>query len=421
MTSLLPPDTRRRGPEPPAPRAPRPLALIAAAGGMAAAAGPLVVLLGVGVVGWFLADGGAHGAPRDGLRSGALVWLAGHGSGVTVQGAAVTAVPLGVTVLAAWVVWRIARRAGEMASPHGPDAPALADGARDWTVPLATGLFAASYAAVAVLVCAVAATPATQPSQPRVLVWSLALGVLVAGPAIAVGSGRMATWASLVPLPVRACLAALRGLLLTWFLVSGLVLAIAFLLDLSTAANISSQLGAGPGDLVMLGLLMLLVVPNAMAFSSAYVLGPGFSLGVGTLVTPQVAVVGALPLVPLLAALPDDGAAPGWVAWLSLLPVLVAALSVGRAQLRVPTLRWEESLLRGCGAGVLAGLVVALLSGLSGGAVGPGRMREVGPQALDVLVHAVTAFGLGGLLGAVAVTVWQRRRAAAEEMSDSGA
>lgn len=414
MTSLLPPASRRRGQEPTpttVPSVPRPLALVAALGGVTAAAAPLVVFLGLGVVGWFLADGGAHGAPRDGLRAGALVWLAGHGSGVTVQGAAVTAVPLGVTLIAAWAVWRVARRVGELVAPHGPDAPALADGARDWTVPLAGSLFAASYATVAVLACSVAATPATQPDPARVLVWSLLLCVFVALPAIAVGAGRLATWAALLPLPVRACLAAVRGLLLTWFLVCGVALAAAFLLDLSTAANISSQLGAGPGDLVMLGVLMLLVVPNAMAFTGAYLLGPGFSLGVGTLVTPQVAVVGALPLVPLLAALPDDGAAPGWVAWLAALPVLAAALAVGRAQLRVPTLRWDEALLRGCGAGVLAGVVVAVAAGLSGGAVGPGRMREVGPVALDVLVHAVTAFGLGGLLGAAAVTWWQRRSA----------
>ena len=37
----------------------------------------------------FAADAGAHGVPRDGMRIGALAWLMGHGSGVTVQGAPV--------------------------------------------------------------------------------------------------------------------------------------------------------------------------------------------------------------------------------------------------------------------------------------------------------------------------------------------
>ena len=51
------------------------------------------------------------------------------------------------------------------------------------------------------------------------------------------------------------------------------------------------------------------------------------------------------------------------------------------------------------------------LAGLAGGAVGPGRMRDVAPLAGDVLVHAITAFGVGGLLGGLVMTWWQRRAA----------
>ena len=42
----------------------RPLVPLAFLGGITAAASTLVVFLGLGVVGWFLTDGGAHGAPR---------------------------------------------------------------------------------------------------------------------------------------------------------------------------------------------------------------------------------------------------------------------------------------------------------------------------------------------------------------------
>src|SRR6478672_1447378 len=56
----------------------RPLVLIATLGGACAALAPLVVLLAVGVIGWFVTDAGVHGAPRDGMRMGALAWLAGH-------------------------------------------------------------------------------------------------------------------------------------------------------------------------------------------------------------------------------------------------------------------------------------------------------------------------------------------------------
>ena len=50
-----------------------------------------------------------------------------------------------------------------------------------------------------------------------------------------------------------------------------------------------------------------------------------------------------------------------------------------------------------------------MLAALAGGAVGPGRMRDVAPLAGEVMVHAIASFGLGGLLGGLAMTWWQRR------------
>src|SRR5215218_946244 len=141
MTSLLSGPARTQTRAPVDARHRRPLVLLAVLGGVAAAASTLVVCLAVGVVGWFLTDAGAHGAPRDGLRAGAIAWLMGHGSGLTIAGVTITAIPLGVSVVCAWSVWRIAHRVGDSVSGHGPDADALADGARDWTVPTATLLF----------------------------------------------------------------------------------------------------------------------------------------------------------------------------------------------------------------------------------------------------------------------------------------
>ena len=119
--------------------------------------------------------------------------------------------------------------------------------------------------------------------------------------------------------------------------------------------------------------------------------------------------LGPLPMFPLLAALPDNGSAAGWTAGLMALPPLVAAVGAARAQRRHPTVRWEEGALRGCTGGVLAGVVLGLLATLAGGAVGPGRMRDGRPFAFDVLVHAITAFGIGGLFGGLAMTWWHRR------------
>jgi hypothetical protein len=92
-------------------------------------------------------------------------------------------------------------------------------------------------------------------------------------------------------------------------------------------------------------------------------------------------------------------------------PLVVAAVAAARAQRRHPTLRWEEAALRACSGGVIAGAAIGILATIAGGAVGPGRMRVVEPFASDVLVHAITTFGIGALFGGLAMTWWQRRTA----------
>ncbi len=417
MTSLLPPATRAPGATRGRPAADvradlatrRPLVLVAGAGGVAAAAATLVVCLAVGVAGWFLSDGGAHGAPRDGLRVGALAWLMGHGSGVRVEGVAVTAVPLGITLLCAWTLWRVGQRVGASVSGHGPDAEGIEDGQRDVVVPAAGLLLTAGYVATAVATSALASTPATAPSTPHVVGWSLLLCLLVGVPAIAVGSGRAAIWTSALPATVRAAAHVCRRVLLAWAAVSVVALLAALALDLGTAANVMSQLGGGGGAVALVVVVSLAVLPNATAFSGSYLLGPGFTVGSGTLVAPGAVVLGPLPAFPLLAALPDDGPAPGWTGWLVLLAPLLAALAVVRSQRAWPTASFVEGAVRGVAGGVAAGVLVAVAASVAGGAVGPGRMGDVAPLAFDVLLHAVTSFGLGGLAGALATTWWQRR------------
>lgn len=414
MTSLLPASTTRDGAsgalQDLAHR--RPLVLVATLGGAAAAAATLVVCLALGVVGWFLTDAGAHGTSSDGLRVGALGWLMGHGSGVRVGATSLTAVPLGVTLLCGWAVWRLGLHVGDSVSGHGPDADRIADGERDWTVPATAGLFASGYVVVAVLTTILATSPMTGVDTGRVVSWSLLLCLGLGAPAVAVGSGRAAIWAVHLPAVLRLALPTCRRILVGWLLLSGLAFLAALVLDLGTAANVMSQLHTDAGAATLLVVLSLLVVPNAVAFSGSYLLGPGFTVGVGTLVSPSAVVLGPLPMFPLLAALPDTGAAPAWAAYLPVLPALLAASVVARDHQAAPAAAWREAVARGLAAGVLAGIAFGLLAGLAGGAVGPGRMREVGPFELEVLLHAITAFGAGGLVGAVAVTWWQRRRSA---------
>jgi hypothetical protein len=387
----------------------RPLVLLATLFGALAALSTLMVCLALGVGGWFLTDAGAHGTPRDGLWVGALAWLMAHGSGVHVGGTLVSVMPLGITLACAWATWRIGHRLGDSISGHGPDAERIADGERDWTVPAATLFFTVGYVGVALLTGRLAATTETAPDLHRVVLWSVLLCLVLGGPAIAIGSGRAAIWTATLPASVPATAAACRRVLGTWVLVSLAAFLVALVTDFDTALNVTSQLDTDAGATVQLVAVSLLVVPNAVVFSGSYLLGPGFTVGTHTIVSPAAVTIGALPMFPLLAALPDTGPTPAWTPALVGIGPLVGAVGAMRAQRTHPTYRWEEGALHGCGGAMLAGALFGLLALLAGGAVGPGRMADVGPLTGSVLVHAVTAFGVGGLLGGLVATWWQRR------------
>lgn len=406
MTSLLV-DRRDRTGAPSA--AERPLVLVAMLGGAVAALAPLLVCLAVGVVGWFASDAGMHGVPRDGMRMGALAWLMAHGSGVTVQGVTIEVVPLGLTAICAWSMWRVAHRVGEALSGHGPDADRISDGERDLTVPMAAGLFFVGYALVAVVTATLASMAGTAPSTPAVVMWSLAMALLLAAPAIAVGSGRAAIWATFVPAAVRQGAAAAAAILTAYLAFSTLLFLASLAAGVGEAATMVGQLHLSAGEGTVYALANAGFVPNASLFAGSFALGPGFAVGGNTLVTPEGVVLGALPLFALLSALPDAGATAWWLSTIVWLPPLVAVAATMRRQRRNPAPTWLEAGLRGCGGGIAAAVAFTVLASLAGGAAGPGRMRHVGPPLSDVLLASITAFGLGGLVGALAMTWWQRR------------
>ena len=289
MTSLLtrPDSARNRTARNETPR-PRPLVLIATLGGASAALAPLVVLLAVGVIGWFVTDAGVHGAPRDGMRMGALAWLAGHGSGFTVMGARVTIVPLGVTAMTVWSMWRLGHRVGDAVSGHGPDADRISDGERDLTVPIAIATFFAGYAVVAVVVATLAAGTTVDPSVPRVLAWTVAMTAFVAAPAIAVGSGRAAIWAAFVPMTFRAGAAVAGTVLRALLVVATLAFLAALVMSFDDAATMTSSLHPSPAEAGLYAVVNAAFAPNAVLYAGSFLLGPGFAVGGATVVSPAV-------------------------------------------------------------------------------------------------------------------------------------
>src|SRR6188472_2190407 len=80
----------------------------AIAAGWAALVG-LLWCVAVAVLAWFA---GSSGEVGDGIRAGALAWLLGHGSGLGLATVSITAVPLGLSIAWAALLYRAAAWAG---------------------------------------------------------------------------------------------------------------------------------------------------------------------------------------------------------------------------------------------------------------------------------------------------------------------
>jgi len=376
----------------------RPLWLSAALAGLAAAGTVLLGCMALGLVGWFSSDAGTHGDTRDALRVGADAWLLGHGAHLELVGATVTAVPLGLTFFCGYVTFRLGRWATQTSAPE--DAAGVGLGAV---------VLAGLYGVVAVVTAVLASLPTAGVGAGRAFIGGFAVALLGGGAGLLVDAPAAAALRARLPESFRAVLrGALASALLT-FAVGALLVVATLLLDLGDAANVLSRLHTDPAGGVLYTVVVAGVAPNAALLGGAYLLGPGFAVGTGTLVSPTLVVLGPVPAFPLLAALPQQGPGPSWAAGMVAVPVLLGALAGALVVRRHPHPGYETGAGRGLAGGVLGGVVLSVLVHLAGGAVGPGRMALVGAPFLDVLLVATAALGGGGLLGGVLAT-WRLRR-----------
>jgi membrane associated rhomboid family serine protease len=99
-------------------------------------------------------------------------------------------------------------------------------------------------------------------------------------------------------------------------------------------------------------------------------------------------------------------------------PVVVGAVGAVLAQRSYGVTAYDSAALRGFGSGFVAALLTTLAITLAGGPMGTGRMADIGAPVGEVLVSAVAAMSLGGLVAGVATAWWQRRRAARTAPAD---
>lgn len=184
-------------------------------------------------------------------------------------------------------------------------------------------------------------------------------------------------------------------------------------------------------------------LPTLAIWGLSFIAGPGFAVGTGTAVSPAGTQLGVVPGIPILGALPES--TTPWLLLLALLPIAVGGFagwicrsrlvavpvmpqvapeSSGNATLDALLARTRDEpvepstpaipdddpigarLVTAAGIAVLAGAASALLAVLASGAIGPGRLAEVGPAPGPLAL----AVGLEVLIGAAILLLSPRRR-----------
>jgi hypothetical protein len=331
---------------------------------------------GTGAVPWGLATRTAGG-----------VWLLGHGVPVTVGDAPVTLVPLGVGALAVFCTYVCAKRSivpvpssglvGAVLYALTTTAVAAAGGVRGGA------LLTAALGGAVVGGVGLAGGALAQPEAPRVA--EVAEGLFGWVPPVA-------------RLGVRA------GVLATALLLgaAAVVTTVWVLAGRATAGDVLAGLAPGWIGGIVLGVAQLALLPNLVLWAAAWLAGPGFAVGEGTSFTVRGVVDGPLPAFPLLGALPGPswsggaslaapalvvlcGVVAGWFAWRRLEPALV---------------RWSDVAWVAGATAVTAGAATGLLQHWAGGAVGVGRLAQIGAQPFAVagVVAAEVLLGVGAVL-----------------------
>lgn len=152
---------------------------------------------------------------------------------------------------------------------------------------------------------------------------------------------------------------------------------------------------------VAVTLAQLAFLPTVVVWTLSWLVGPGFALGTGSLVSPLGTHLGPMPAIPLLGALPTGDSAFGFV---GLLAPVVAGFLVGAVLGPAIRRRLDGALVLVVPVlmGVVAGLIIGVLCALASGGLGPGRLADVGPNPWQVGILAALEIGVAATIGMLA-------------------
>ena len=396
-----------------APALPWPLAVVLAAVG-AAAAGWIIVAAPVVVA-------SLTGPPRaitSGLKLATEVFLLGHGAGAVIGTTTITLMPLGLTALLILILSGLAGVAARQAVlAHESDDLPL--DVRQRLLPRLVLTFTGTYVLTVGSIAFLFSTP-TQVAK------ALLGAAILAGLSSLVSMARVVGWDAMRTWPLwarRVPLAAAAGAS-TVVLGGSMALVAALYLGRARITQLSTSLGADPAGGLVLVLGELAYLPNLVLWAASWVLGAGISLGDSSFVTPTVTQLGLLPAVPVFGAVPTEPSGRSvLVAWL-LVGVVAGVVAAWTAVAPRRRARFDETSLIGGLAGVVAGLAVTLVSVVSRGNLGVGRLVGMGPRPFELFVMSCSLLGISGMAGGLVIGLVSRRRGhgwiAADEGPDTG-
>lgn len=210
--------------------------------------------------------------------------------------------------------------------------------------------------------------------------------------------------------------------------VASIAVAILLVASFGSVISLYESLQPGTWGIIALSMAQLALLPTAIIWSALWMVGPGFALGTGALVSPVGTTLQIVPALPLLGIIPDD--VPAGALIIVALPLLVSFMAgVGATTMLLgekPGQLWRDvhstelyrqPLVLVLCASVLAGAVTALggfvLASLTSGAAGPGRFITVGADPGQVALWWGVEAGVGVVLGLISGALGRRGARAA--------
>jgi uncharacterized protein DUF6350 len=389
---------RPPGPPPLPARAPgrrRPRVLVGIWSALAAVAAGLLLVEAVALSSW-IAETRTHAPLSAVLRTGAAFWLLGNGGRLHLPAGNAALIPLGLSLL----FFAFAMRSGASV------ARVRATGPRRRNVLMCGLSVAVPYALLAALVAVSANGGGLRPS----ILSAFLGGFVLSFAAAAVGAARELPMPVPRPSPARAIAAGVSVAAGVVVALCAVLAALMLLLHLSDVDALARPARAGAVGGFGLFTLQAALAPNATVWTFAYVLGPGFSVGAGTTVSPTGVRLGDLPGLPMLGGLPG-GAAP-WPYYVLFLIAPAAGALGGIVAVRrmAGTPRRPVALLVGAGIAGAMALITLVAATLSGGPVTRGRLATIGPSPWQTALFAALEVGVPAIAAALALT-WYRERA----------